>query len=306
MIKIKKMRKLILLLASVALFVSCEQKASYVTENAYKHVIIVGFDGLSGYSVDNGADMPALRQLMSEGSYTTECRSILPSSSAANWASMFMGASSELHGYNTWGSKVPDFPSRVLTENGIFPNIYSEYRRADKDAELGYFYEWDGMRYLVDTMVINNLAATSGNESVTKSVEYIKNEKPALFAMIFAEPDGTGHGHGWESEEYMSLLPKLDAQLAEIVKAIKDAGIADETLLIVSADHGGVNTGHGGTTMNEMQTPVVLWGKGVKKNHKLEQSVMIYDIASTVMSAAHVPQPQVWIGRPISEAFKQE
>lgn len=300
------MKKLLLLFAATTLFASCQSKKTenYVVENPYKHVIIVGFDGLSGHSINNGANMPTLRKLMSEGTYTTECRSILPSSSAANWASMFMGASSELHGYNTWGSKTPDLPSRVLTENGIFPNIYSEYRRANPEAELGYFYEWGGMRYLVDTLSINNLQPVTADVSTQMSVDYIKSKKPELFAMVFDQPDGAGHTYGWESQEYMDLLPKLDAQLAEIVQAIKDAGIADETLLIVSSDHGGIETGHGGITMNEMQTPVVLWGKGIKKNHKLEQSVMIYDIASTVLSASHVPQPQVWIGRPISEAFE--
>lgn len=301
------MKKLLILIATTALFVGCQcaKTENYVVKSPYKHVIIVGFDGLSGYAIDNGANMPTLRQLMSEGSYTTECRSILPSSSAANWASMFMGASSELHGYNTWGSKTPDLPSRVLTENGIFPNIYSEYRRANPEAELGYFYEWGGMRYLVDTLSISNLQPTTADVTAQMSVEYIKSAKPELFAAIFDQPDGAGHTYGWESQEYMDLLPQLDAQLADIVQAIKDAGIADETLLIVSSDHGGIETGHGGITMKEMQTPVVLWGKGIKKNHKLEQSVMIYDIASTILSASHVPQPQVWIGRPISEAFEK-
>ncbi len=301
------MKKLLIFIAVTALFVGCQsaETESYIVKNPYKHVIIVGFDGLSSYAIDNGANMPTLRQLMSEGTYTTECRSILPSSSAANWASMFMGASSELHGYNTWGSKTPDLPSRVLTENGIFPNIYSEYRRANPEAELGYFYEWGGMRYLVDTLSINNLQPTTADQTAKMSVEYIKSEKPELFAVIFDQPDGVGHAHGWESQEYMDLLSQLDAQLADIVQAINDAGIADETLLIVSSDHGGIETGHGGITMNEMQTPVVLWGKGIKKNHKLEQSVMIYDIASTILSATHVPQPQVWIGRPIGEAFEK-
>ena len=42
---------------------------------------------------------------MEDGSYTLKKRSALPSSSAINWASMFMGAGPELHGYTEWGSK---------------------------------------------------------------------------------------------------------------------------------------------------------------------------------------------------------
>lgn len=67
------------------------------------------------------ADMPNVKKLMEDGSYTLKKRSALPSSSAINWASMFMGAGPELHGYTEWGSKTPELPSRVLNKNGICP-----------------------------------------------------------------------------------------------------------------------------------------------------------------------------------------
>lgn len=51
---------------------------------------------------------------MDAGCYTLKKRSVLPSSSAVNWASMFMGAGPELHGYTEWGSKTPELPSRVV------------------------------------------------------------------------------------------------------------------------------------------------------------------------------------------------
>ena len=62
------------------------------------------FRGLSSYSLNNGAEMPQFRSMMQDGCYTLENRSVLPSSSAVNWASMFMGAGPELHGYTEWGS----------------------------------------------------------------------------------------------------------------------------------------------------------------------------------------------------------
>ena len=59
--------------------------------NPPKHIVLVGFDGLSSYSLNNGAEMPQFRSMMQDGCYTLENRSVLPSSSAVNWASMFMG-----------------------------------------------------------------------------------------------------------------------------------------------------------------------------------------------------------------------
>ena len=67
-----------------------------------KHVVLIGLDGWGAYSVPK-ADIPTIKQLMADGAYTLEKRSALPSSSAINWASMFMGAGPELHGYTQWG-----------------------------------------------------------------------------------------------------------------------------------------------------------------------------------------------------------
>ena len=55
--------------------------------------------------------------------------------------------------------------------------------------------------------------------------------------------------------------------------------------------------------MNEMQTPIVFYGKNVKKGFKIPESTMVYDIAGTIAYLLDVPQPQVWIARPIMSAF---
>ena len=80
--------------------------------------------------------MPNIKRLMQGVAYTLKKRAVLPSLSAVNWASMFMGAGPELHGYTEWGSKTPELPSRVVTENNIFPTIFGLLRKADSKAEI--------------------------------------------------------------------------------------------------------------------------------------------------------------------------
>lgn len=278
-------------------------------KNPPKHVILIGFDGLSSYSITHGANMPTYRKLMETGSYTVKNRSILPSSSACNWASMFMGAGPELHGFTDWGSQKPDLPSRELTENGLFPDIYHQVRLIKPEAELGFIYEWGGMSYLVDQKSINyfkqeSLSGADTQAAIASTVEYIKAKKPAFCSIVFAEPDGAGHGKGWESEEYFSTLTHLDKALAEIVKAVDEAGMTDETVFVLSADHGGINQGHGGKTMKEMETTIVFNGKGIKKGFEIPESTMVYDIASTIGYIFGIDQPQVWIGRPVKSIFE--
>ena len=48
-----------------------------------------------------------------------------------------------------------------------------------------------------------------------------------------------GHSIGWESPEYSEMLKRLDQSLASIVKAVKDAGIMDETVIAIVADQWG-------------------------------------------------------------------
>ena len=92
-----KTGKLILALVFL-LLIAADSMADYWTA---KHVVMLGLDGWGAYSV-NKAEMPNVKKLMEEGSYTLKKRSVLPSSSAVNWASMYMGAGPELHVYTEW------------------------------------------------------------------------------------------------------------------------------------------------------------------------------------------------------------
>ncbi|SFS72905.1 Type I phosphodiesterase / nucleotide pyrophosphatase [Sphingobacterium wenxiniae] len=71
---------------------------SLYAQNHVKHVVVVGFDGLGAYAVPK-ANMPHLKKLMEDGAFSLKARTVLPSSSAVNWASMIMGAGPTMHGY---------------------------------------------------------------------------------------------------------------------------------------------------------------------------------------------------------------
>lgn len=278
--------------------------------NPPKHVFLIGFDGLSARCLNNGAQMPAFRKIMEKGAYTLENRSVLPSSSAVNWASMFMGAGPELHGYTEWGSKTPELPSRVLTCHNQFPDIYFLLRESFPKAELGFFYEWEGMKYVIDTLSVScakqvSLVSDNNQEALNLVTSYIKEKTPMFCSVILNEPDGAGHTKGWESPEYADMLVRVDNVLSKIVAAIDEAGIREESVIILSADHGGLGKGHGGKTMEEMQTPIVFQGKGIKKGVRITESTMVYDIAGTLGYILGVGQPQVWIARPIKSVFEE-
>lgn len=301
------MKKLNLVLVVVLAVLTLNSFAKAPGVKGVKHVILIGLDGWGAYSVPK-ANMPNVKSLMEKGSYTLESRSILPSSSAPNWAAMFMGVGPELHGYTTWGSKTPEIPSRVTLKNGIFPTVFQIVRDARPDAEIGVFSEWLGIKYLIDTLSVNVYQNTPDyNKYPTAlcetAVKYIKEKKPTLAAFCFDNPDHVGHQTGHDTPAYYEKLEELDGYVGQIIQAAKDAGIYEETIFIVTADHGGINKGHGGKTLQEMQIPFIICGKGVKAGHKIGSSVMQFDTAATIAYILGAKAPQVWIGRPVSEVF---
>lgn len=275
-----------------------------------KHVVLIGLDGWGAYSVEK-ANIPNIKQLMSDGSYTLTKRSVLPSSSAVNWASMFMGAGPEIHGYTTWGSKTPELPSKELNQHNIFPTVFQLLRDAAPQAEIGTLYEWDGIKYLVDTLSVNNYNQGKGidygkypTELRDLAVKYIKDKKPTLTLLAWDNPDHVGHADGHDTPAYYQKLEELDKYVGDVINAVKEAGMLNETIFIVTADHGGIDKGHGGKTMREMETPFIITGKNIKKGHQIQASMMQFDVASTVAAIFGLKQPQVWIGRPMTEVFK--
>lgn len=295
-------------LTIMLLLVGFSTQATQAAKWRAKHAILIALDGWGAYSVPK-AKIPNIRSVMESGCYTLKDRSVLPSASAINWASMFMGAGTELHGYTTWGSRTPEIPSPVTNKNGIFPTIFSIMREQAPQAVTACFYEWDGIKYLIDTLSISKHAICPDYENNTTglcemAVEYIKAEKPNLCAICFDQLDHVGHASGHDTPGYYEKLEELDAQVGRILQAIKDAGMWDDTVVVLTADHGGIKKGHGGITLQEMEIPFIIAGKGIKNTGEFKEQMMQFDTAATLAYIFKLKQPQVWIGRPAKQVFK--
>lgn len=303
------MKRILVLLAAAALalpMVSCDRPNGGV--RGVKHVILIGLDGMAANTFA-AADMPTLRLMMEQGAWTLHSRSILPSSSACNWASMFMGVGPEMHGYNTWGSSKPDFPSIEIGPYGIFPTIAGVLRAHDPEIRMSAMYEWATIGSLIEGEALDvsrNIPydESHGETITTEFINCLDSLRPAFSMVIYDSPDHDGHGSGWGTPQYLTALHLLDGYIASIVEATKRMGIYDDTVFIVTADHGGTGTGHGGTSMDEMETPLVLFGKGVKRGHEITSAVMRYDTAPTIAYIFGAACPDVWRGKPVREAFE--
>jgi predicted AlkP superfamily pyrophosphatase or phosphodiesterase len=297
----KKYILMFLLLASLTFSVKAQPKQ-------VKHVILIGVDGFGAYAIPQ-ANMPNLKQMMKTGSWSLKTRSVLPSSSAVNWASMIMGAGPTEHGYTEWGSKVPEIPSATKTKYGLFPSIFSVIRDQKPKAKTAVIYSWDGIGPLIEKEAINfivpGIKGYNEDFCADTTAAIIRKEKPMLTFVHFSEPDNTGHDIGHNTPAYYAELEKLDVRIGKILAAVKAAGIEKETVIILSADHGGVGKGHGGKSLAEVEIPWIASGAGVVANHEIQGVTITYDTAATIAWLLGLKEPQSWRGKPVYEAFKQ-
>ena len=308
----KKIITLAALLITMAVAANAAQpKKAATTTNPQRagHVLLIGIDGWGAYSVPKAHDIPNLRKLMDEGCYTLKKRCVLKSESAINWASMFNGAPTEMHGYTNWNSRVPEIPSAAVGNHNIYPTIYSIIREQMPKAETGCIAEWDGIKYLVDSLSISYVDVASNYEKddtqLTRMAEkYIKQKKPTFVSVCYDQIDHVGHAIGHDTPQYYDVLASIDVQIGRLVQALKDAGIYDDTIIMVTADHGGIGRSHGGQTLMEMEIPFIICGKNVKKGMQITDTMIQYDTAATIAEVFGLKRPQCWRGLPVYSVFE--
>lgn len=140
--------------------------------------------------------------------------------------------------------------------------------------------------------------------TAAKVAEVIKVDKPNFLFVQLDHVDHAGHEYGHMTQKYFEAVELADQLAGQIVEATKEAGIFDETLFVIVADHGGKGYDHGHETVQGNEVPFILYGSGIKQGYDIPAAVNLYDVAATSAFALNVTTPQVWLGKPVRCAFK--
>ena len=270
----------------------------------YKHVVIVGVDGAGSFFKDT--DTPNMDAIFANGALTYEGITESPSISAECWASLLHGVNASVHGItaNAQGSYPidSDFPSffRVIHEN-------------DPSLELGSYTTWNTINNLIveDGIGITKVGWSGTDADLTEKIcTYVKTSAPTALFIQFDNVDAAGHNYGFGSDEHLGKITETDALIGKIYDAYTEKGILDETLFIVTTDHGGTKVAsgsylgnHGGETPAEKQITFAAVGKTVVNGGEIED-FEIRDTASIVLYALGYEQPASWTSRVPSGLFE--
>ena len=88
-----------------------------------------------------------------------------------------------------------------------------------------------------------------------------------------------------------------------IFKALNQSSILDKTLIMLTADHGGYEFGHGLFDECNMYIPALFMGPGVKKGYKIPDYTTDKDFAPTALNALGLKQGEFMVGRVVEEIY---
>ena len=254
----------------------------------YSHVIVVGIDGAGAFIRD--AHTPNFDRIFANGAVTYDALASRPTISAECWGSMLLGVGPEVHGLtNEIVSRQP-YPV-----DSPFPSLFRRIREAHPGAELGSFCDWSPItRGIVEKNC--GVENDTGRDTLLtpKICRYIRAKKPEFLFVQLDSVDGAGHRNGYGTEKHLERIAEVDAFVGAIYGAVDAAGILEDTLFVVIADHGGTNPGtgkgsHGGWTDGEKYVTFGARGKGVKKGTVGQMNIR--DLAAIVLYALGLELP---------------
>ena len=244
---------------------------------ASRHVLVISVDGMgaSWYAAPPaGLATPNLMRLKTEGSFAEGVEGVYPTVTYPSHTTIVTGRMPAEHGiYSNLSSRVAGQNPRDwfwFAQAIKVPTLWDEARKA-KLTTASVFWPvtagadidwdipeiWDPQKgpvpdplyigrfatpglVLEATMAIGSPPAGEDRDTtIAKLAGYLlKKHQPNLLLVHIELLDEVEHGHGPESPEARAMVERIDARIAEILQADRDAGLADSTDVFIVSDHG--------------------------------------------------------------------
>lgn len=258
-----------------------------------RRVLILSIDGLRPEAISL-APMPNLISLMQSGAYTLSAQTIFPSSTLPAHTSMLSGLCPSKHGVN-WNDYLPEKGYANVTD--IFDIAHAA------GLQTVMFVGKEKLRQITEPSSTDIFEYINDRDLVI--AERLIANFPADFGLMFVHfpaTDWMGHEYGWLSGEQLSVVYRADQALGSLLAELDARGLREQTLIIVTADHGGRGTSHGSSLPEDMTIPWVAAGAGIRST-QLTSQVYTMDTAATAAYALGLSIPAEWDGVPVYEAF---
>ena len=254
----------------------------------YKHVIVIGVDGAGAFFEQ--ADTPCFDKIFSKGAYTFRALASNPTISAECWGSMLLGVDPKIHGLTNKIVEKTAYPT-----DSPFPTLFRRIREAMPDAVISSFADWKAINI---GMVEDRLGVIKEHARDTllapMMCDFIRKHRPDFLFSQWDSVDGAGHKYGYGTAEHLERIRQIDQMIGTVYEAVCDSGMADDTLFIVIADHGGTplvdgSAHHGG--WSDAEKYVTFGAVGNTVSEGVLENMNIRDLAAIVLYALGIDSP---------------
>jgi len=297
-----------LLLASlVVLFCgrALADPAGPVAGGRSKRVLIISVDGLRPDLALRG-DCPNLRDLMARGSFTMWAQTTPSGKTLPSHTSMLTGRTVPDHGIHWNSEKKPASADYIYAQ---VPTLFALAKQAGYSTALVAGKAKFRAVAQPETLDHQFLAegTTGDHETTEQAIRLVREHAPQVMFFHLPDTDSTGHGRGWGSPQQMRAIANADRCIGRLLTAMENRRVLDDTLVIVTADHGGWMKDHNGSDARGRTIPWIATGPGVVAGQDLtlvdKLEVRTEDTFATACAYLEIPLPAACAGKPVTAIF---
>ena len=233
---------------------------------------------------------PFIRELLDRSLYSLNAQTVFPSVTLPCHMSLIHSVDPDRHGVTT-----NTYTPQVRPIKGLFEMV-------SPTKTTAFSYNWEELRDLsrpgsltADFFCrIEGFGGNLSNNMVTDaSIGFVRQFDPDFLFTYLGWTDEEGHGLGWMTPEYLHTIDESFDSIRRLME------VSDEdTISIITADHGGHARSHGTTMPEDMTIPIIICGKGVTPG-VIDRPVTIKDIAPTITKILGCPNAPEWEGTSI-------
>lgn len=268
------------------------------------HVVIISIDGCRP-DIMLRANTPNIRELMNRGSYSMWARTTEVSITLPSHTTMATGVRPEKHGVTWNGDLAP--------ENQTYPAVPTIFEVGKKSGMSTAMVAGKSKFVTLARPGSIDFIAVSGNgvdvDIPGSAILILLRYQPNIVLVHMPWPDSVGHQYGWGTPEQVNAIEFSDQCVGKVMQGIRDAGMEDKTLVLLTADHGGAGLSHGANDPRSRHIPWIAVGPGVRANYDLTRfqdlTINTEDTFSTACYFLGLPLPGYLDGKPIYQIIEE-
>ena len=258
------MKKLLLLLLCVPLFIYAQTT---------KKVLIIGIDGCRADALEL-ANTPTIDNLIANGIYSPDALNDDITISGPGWSAILCGVWSDKH--------LSVDNSFVGTDYTNYPPLFKRIEDFNSDLNTVSICNWNPINdYIVQNHADFKLNVSSDLEVSNEAINYLSSNDPDCMFLHFDDVDHAGHADGFSPNvsQYITAIEGVDSYISPIIQSISQRpNYANEDwLILITTDHGGLGTSHGGNSIEEQNVFVIASGNTITQEVIRKDSSLIFD-----------------------------